>query len=81
MRRTAGPGCDRCNSHDGTDIFEHTGVYDAMIDAIEGHPSLNTLLSDYRAGDFALRDEVMSFAALAGYAGYGSYGYEPSSGD
>ena len=36
-----------------------------MIDVIEGHPSLNTLLSDYRAGDFAIRDEVMSFAALA----------------
>ena len=59
-----------------------------MIDGIDATPSLNDMLSDYRAGDFAIRDEVMSLAALFpvfadlfGYAGYGSYGYEPSSGD
>ena len=58
-----------------------------MIDGIDATPSLNGMLSDYRAGDFAIRDEVTIFAALFagladfGYAGYGSYGYEPSSGD
>ena len=42
--------------------------------------------SGSRSG-FAIRDEVTIFAALFagladfGYAGYGSYGYEPSSGD
>ena len=35
-----------------------------MIGVMDATPSLNTLLSDYRAGDFAIRDEVTIFAAL-----------------